>query len=356
MLRGLLILGSISFAGLVLFALHLGQRPLCIDSKYVERIDRLLGEQVNTLYRCGYYKKASQDSFFWTNANFISNRLRNLERTILFWGSKPPKTRILVVTDKENLRFVKNNVIYLSENTFYENLDSAILEAWIHSLNLHESINRRDALAYVSFLYQQDLENFLQDLPWGRDLIQNYLALSQRQKYLHQHNLSEFLEKGMPSPRKLPTLDYALIKNSQLWLPPFSKPAAENDLSHFKVHRLIIEVCDDPSWQDAIAWSKKAEHLLLVKNCTKKNPLNYSAYLKQDLSSFSLDNIENRFVQIHLPSVELRKDYLLIKETIFASLENHRQHIAQAFHWIHIDDRQGYNRPEAAIDAVTAFR
>lgn len=132
-----------TFCVLTLGILYLTQKPLCIDSKVVERIDRG-GESV---FACGLNRHVPFSSYFSRHLREIERRIRQIEN---FAGRMAPyKTslRLIILRDKPNYFQVTKNLIFIGEPLLETqgHLEKALLKVWYRE-------NSQNIFAYDNLL------------------------------------------------------------------------------------------------------------------------------------------------------------------------------------------------------------
>jgi hypothetical protein len=111
---------------------YVTRKPLCIDSKLVERFDRLSDSQTVSMYRCGLFRHVKFDPKLAADAKTISPRLQRLE--VFFETLTPPfEKSIWTVLEKETKRFrIQGRQIFISDDLYSEPLvlEKAHLKMW----------------------------------------------------------------------------------------------------------------------------------------------------------------------------------------------------------------------------------
>jgi hypothetical protein len=113
---------------------YMSRRPLCIDSKLVEKIDRISeAGEVATAYRCGMYKAVPYDEQ-WNNS--LASISRRVQRTEKFLESLAPISgyfHVLVFEKKPWTYKIVGRDIHLSEEALYAPgaLEKSLIKAWL---------------------------------------------------------------------------------------------------------------------------------------------------------------------------------------------------------------------------------
>ncbi|MBV2168302.1 MAG: hypothetical protein KUL82_06305 [Bdellovibrio sp.] len=159
--RWLTSLSFVCFGLLSLMVLQMTKRPLCIDSKVVERIDRLSGAGTETVYRCALNKSTPYSQFFSERVKDLSFRLQQIER--LLESSEPfyRKLQITILDDRPYLFRVQGHHIYIGKSLLEApgHLEKALAKVWYRE--------RNEALFAQQVLMEEVITDFLIHLQSG---------------------------------------------------------------------------------------------------------------------------------------------------------------------------------------------
>jgi hypothetical protein len=113
------------------------QRPLCIDSKVVESIDRLAAAGTETIYRCALNKETPFSAYFNQNAKLVEDRIQSMERVLESLEPFFKKVNITVVEDRPYLFRVQRHHVYIGEKLFLTpgHLEKALAKIWYRERN-----------------------------------------------------------------------------------------------------------------------------------------------------------------------------------------------------------------------------
>jgi hypothetical protein len=130
--RWLSTISFVCFGLLTLTAVYVTRRPICIDSKVVERIDRLGLDGTDTAYRCAYNKDVKFSSYFNSQARVLSQRLGAAERFLENLEPFQKKVRITILEDRPYLFKVQGNQIYIGQALLESpgHLEKALAKVW----------------------------------------------------------------------------------------------------------------------------------------------------------------------------------------------------------------------------------
>lgn len=153
-MRWLNIISFVCFGILSLTLIHLNQRPLCIDSKLVERVDIFLGDRVDRIYRCQYQKDVPYSPEFVKIENNLEGRLLALERFFGVIGELERKPTLHIQHDKALQFKIQDGNIFLGKDLVLAkgHLEKAFLRYWIQEKS------------QIDFAYMELFEEVFSDL------------------------------------------------------------------------------------------------------------------------------------------------------------------------------------------------
>lgn len=125
----------------MLFA-FLARKPLCIDSKLVERFDRVGEGTPVSIYRCGLKKHVPYDGKFAGLSDKISSRLQALEKFLDWIGPLKTKVNLTIFENRNEVYKVYGRELYMSEKILKspDQLEKSILKVWFRERS-HESLS-----------------------------------------------------------------------------------------------------------------------------------------------------------------------------------------------------------------------
>jgi hypothetical protein len=125
-----------SLCVLTLSMVYLSRRPLCIDSKIVERIDR--GSE--SVFQCSQNHHVPFSIYFNEYLPRIEARVQQVESFLNRIAPMNSRLRLVIVTDKPASFLIKDNTIYIGEAMLEArgHLEKALLKKWYreNSVNL----------------------------------------------------------------------------------------------------------------------------------------------------------------------------------------------------------------------------
>jgi hypothetical protein len=125
------------FCLLSLAVLHMTQRPLCIDSKVVERIDRITDSGTESLYRCALNKATPYNTYFADKLRDLSYRVLRIERVLESLEPFYKKAQITILSDRPLLFRVQGHHLYIGEALLDApgHLEKALAKIWYRERN-----------------------------------------------------------------------------------------------------------------------------------------------------------------------------------------------------------------------------
>lgn len=149
----------LSLGLLVLTAVGLGRKPLCIDSRFVERIDRIGVRDSETIYRCQDSPEPVLGRFFIENTKILQTRVEFLEERL--WRLAPWLTTVkIVILESRPWAFrLQGRSLYIGEKMLQAegHFERGLIKTWL-----------RDQAALTDEGEDQDLqEEVFTDWMWA---------------------------------------------------------------------------------------------------------------------------------------------------------------------------------------------
>ncbi len=106
----------------------MSRKPVCIDSKVVERIDRA-GESI---FRCSLNKHVPFSTYFDEHLPAIEGRVQQVEKFVDNIAPYKNSYRLVILKNKPNYFLVTNNIIYIGETLLEArgHIEKALLKTW----------------------------------------------------------------------------------------------------------------------------------------------------------------------------------------------------------------------------------
>lgn len=162
---------------IVLFA-YVARRPLCIDSKIVERIDSISKKGTATAYRCALHRHVQYDEALAQQKTELSRRLQKLGRFFDLVGPLNSKINLTVIRGSQDLYRIQDHEVYLADSVLQAQgqLEKAFLRVWFRE-RAHPDLQASSLIeeSFTDFLYftmtgDFDLEEAKTKIPIGQDL------------------------------------------------------------------------------------------------------------------------------------------------------------------------------------------
>ena len=105
----------LSFSILTFAVVLYTQKPLCIDSKVVERIDRVFGKNQETLYKCSIHRGSPFSTFFAENILSINRRVSVIEKFLEGIAPFRNHIQLIISEDRPWLYRIENQKIFICD-------------------------------------------------------------------------------------------------------------------------------------------------------------------------------------------------------------------------------------------------
>ena len=140
-------LSFVCFGILTLLVVEMTRRPLCIESRVVEKVDRISVTSKETAYRCALNKQTEYTDYFREEAPRLAQRLQSTERLLESLEPFYRKIHISILVDHPYLFKVQGHKIFIGEELYKApgHLEKALAKIWYRERN--ETLFLHDALA-----------------------------------------------------------------------------------------------------------------------------------------------------------------------------------------------------------------
>ncbi|WP_413292456.1 hypothetical protein ACLSU7_13700 [Bdellovibrio sp. HCB185ZH] len=152
------------FGILSLVVLQMNQRPLCIDSKVVEKIDRTSGRHEDLVYRCAVNKATRYSTYFGENLRDLNLRIGATERLLESIEPFYQKVQLVILGDHPDMFRIKGHVIYMGQNLVEApgHLEKALAKIWYRERNetlfVQQELMEEVATDFLVYLMAGDLD------------------------------------------------------------------------------------------------------------------------------------------------------------------------------------------------------
>lgn len=125
------------FGLLSLVVLQMTKRPLCIESKVVERIDRLGLQKSESIYRCAINKETPYSEYFGQKNRELSARVQSVERVLESIEPFYQKVQVTILQDRPYLYRIQGHQLFIGEKLLEApgHLEKALAKIWYRERN-----------------------------------------------------------------------------------------------------------------------------------------------------------------------------------------------------------------------------
>lgn len=131
------------------------------------------------------------------------------------------------------------------------------------------------------------------------------------------------------------------------------------DLDDIRVHRMAVIRCGGFDFDWALSFEGVAQKLFVVDACDRK-AVELRSWLIDGAEGFAKANPGVRFVQLHLPSLAMKKPEIDRAADVMKAIASHQEpnSVARSLGWSEVMavEETGAYRPRAPIDAIEWFR
>ncbi|QDK39239.1 hypothetical protein [Bdellovibrio sp. NC01] len=135
--RWLTYLSFACFGVLSLLVLQMTRRPLCIDSKVVERIDKLSDKGSDTIYRCAVNKETPYSAYFGQQAKELGTRIQQTEKLLESIEPFYKKIQITIMDEHPLLYRIQGHHLFIGSKLLEApgHLEKALAKIWYRERN-----------------------------------------------------------------------------------------------------------------------------------------------------------------------------------------------------------------------------
>lgn len=160
----------LGFSVLTLVFLAWSQKPLCIESRVVERLDRFGAQGTEAVYRCSSRVRVPYTQFWGDNVRSVSDRLVATERFLENIEPFSKKYQISIFQDRPLLYRIQGTQVFLGETLIKT---PGQLERLLVSLWVYEKANRSPE---QPGLLEEALVDLLLEMAWDGNKLVNPLT------------------------------------------------------------------------------------------------------------------------------------------------------------------------------------
>ena len=162
--RWLTYLSFVCFGLLSLMVLQMTKRPLCIDSRVVERIDRLSNQDSDTIYRCALNKETPYSEYFGQQVRELGSRIQSMERVLESLEPFYKKVQITIMEDHPYLYRIQGHHLYIGPKLLEApgHLEKALAKIWYRERNetlfAQQELTEEVVTDFLVYLQNGDLD------------------------------------------------------------------------------------------------------------------------------------------------------------------------------------------------------
>lgn len=136
---------------LTLSVVYLSRRPLCIDSRIVERIDRA----DETVFQCAQNRHIPYSIYFTEQLPRIESRIKQIESFLGYIAPVQPRLRLVILKEKRQEFSIHGNTLFIGEDLLNArgHLEKALLKKWYRA-------NSQGLFAYEA-LFEEVFTDFM---------------------------------------------------------------------------------------------------------------------------------------------------------------------------------------------------
>ena len=158
--RWLTYLSFACFGALSLMVLQMTKRPLCIDSRVVEKVDRLAAAGTDTVYRCALNKETAYSEYFGRSVRELSTRIGSIEKVLESIEPFSKKMQITIMDEIPYMYRVQGHHLFIGKELLQApgHLEKALAKVWFEEREASDFAQEKlleevvtDFLVYLNF-------------------------------------------------------------------------------------------------------------------------------------------------------------------------------------------------------------
>jgi hypothetical protein len=171
---------------------------------------------------------------------------------------------------------------------------------------------------------------------------------------------SDFYKNLESAARKNLNVQIALKDSKNIWILPSKTALPMTVFNKIQSRQTILLGCENNKNIQASQFFKKTEKLMLIDDCHQNLVFDFEVLLQDGVNEFIAKNRKFKFVQLHLPSLEMIQTELAASQNYFDLVKNQdlNKKEFKTLGWSQVQwskDLQAY-RPKAVVDAIEYFR
>lgn len=127
----------LSFAFLSLSLLFFSRKPLCLNTRLVDKMERLGAQSKEQVFKCDLNRTIPYSIYWRENLQSLNLRLQRLESALSLFSVPDRGLQVVVFKEKENIQILQGNTVYISENLLEKDglFESLIVQGWLREMN-----------------------------------------------------------------------------------------------------------------------------------------------------------------------------------------------------------------------------
>lgn len=155
-------------------------------------------------------------------------------------------------------------------------------------------------------------------------------------------------------------IQIALKDSKNIWILPSKTALPISVFNQIQSRQTVFWGCANSKNIQVSQYFKKTEKLMLINECDQVIAFDFDSLFQDGVKGFISKNHKFKFVQLHLPSIEMIQNELASSQNYFELVKNRdvNQKEFKTLGWSQVQwkkDLQAY-RPKAVIDAIEYFR
>lgn len=377
----------VAFSALTLILARLHQRPLCINSQYIEKITFA---DESTVFRCTLNRVVPYSAPFRDFERMYTTQIFPFEQWLRSFVKVRSARLQIVVSKAPVVTRTEGRAIHLWDSQTdqgeglqreiaksvlkqaYPTLESteALADFYVQVWNDRPSRYYGDLDRYVSHQWWRTYKNlrlrdkirFLSSLPqWSESHLKVDRDTLAFDHLVYTSNLSpQMLGRLEIAQKRAPHLKLGLWDGQALYHMPSRSRVSADSFRKLHTRHFIWESCQDLDLESLFKVPAEVQKLLVVRHCDPQQALDYRAYFLRGVEGFAAQYPQVAFVRLDIPSLRLRQENILLQQKIF-DLMSRRQvdnpfFLAYGWQEITLDSKLQIYTPRAYIDAVESFR
>lgn len=162
--RWLTYISFLCFGVLAVMVVEMTRRPVCIESKVVEKMDRVTMEASEKAYRCAVNKTTPFSTYFNDKGSLFSGRLQRIEHILESVQPFQRRVHVTILKDRPLLFKIQDHHLYIGEELMEApgHLEKALAKIWYRerhdSFFLHEELMEEVFSDFLVYLIEGDLD------------------------------------------------------------------------------------------------------------------------------------------------------------------------------------------------------